>query len=177
MLFSSSILSLFVIALQGQIGSKKCWIVGFILALLSYFLLVFGNGLIPEVIGFIGLWAYTDIVYSVSLVYFNELLVNPYRNFSNVICRFGHASGALFGTFMTGYLSDYKSIISLYFAFHCVYIFMLVWMIPESPSFLLKQNKHAQLEKVIVKISQINNYPPQELTSVKENLVKIIECK
>lgn len=175
-LLGASILSVILVSFQGQFGTKNVWIWSYVMALVSYILTVCLDGLAFKVIGIMGLWGYMDVVFSISLVFFNELFVNPFRNVSNVISRFGYASGALLGSLFTSYLPDYRLIISVYFGLHSVLICILIFIIPESPSYLLKRRKQAELKKVIISIAKMNKYPPQQLEKVKLNLNRIIEC-
>lgn len=175
-LLGGSVLSVALVSLQGQFGTKNVWMCSYVLGLASYILVMGCDGLALQVLGVIGLWGYMDIVFSISLVFFNELFVSPFRNVSNVISRIAYASGALLGTLATSYLADYREIISLYFGLHSVFMCMLIWLIPESPSYLLKRRKHARLQKVVLGIARINKYPPRQVELVRANLGRIIEC-
>lgn len=102
--------------LQDRFGSKSILIVCFLLMAIPGFIsMVFVNGLVAKVVGMIGLWIYNDTSFVLTGVFFNELLVDPYRRVSNAASRIVYCLGAIFGTVITYYLQDYKQITVLHF--------------------------------------------------------------
>lgn len=175
-LFASTIISTIIMFFQNRFGSKNILIFTYLfIAVPSFIFTILVSGLYFKVAGVIGMWLFKDVCFALSTVFYNELLVEPYRNFSNVFFRIVHCSGAIFGTLMTYYLTDYKYIICLYFLVYSIFAIILIFGFPSSPSYLLKQNKTKDLSNAIVKIAKINEYPQHLLSQSLTNLENIIE--
>lgn len=177
-LFVASSLSFLFVVLQDRFGSKNMLTWSFFLVAVSGFVcVVFLDGLAFKVAGVTSLWGFCDILLSLVGVYSNELLVEPFRKFYNVLCRVMFSIGAIFGTFMTLYLRDYRQIAGLYMSGYVVFMGLLLFVLPHSPSFLLKQSKIRELKKTITRIARLNNLPPQKLQEALQNLDNIVQSK
>lgn len=177
-LFVSSIISSIILAFQNKFGSKNIMLLTFLFSALPGFVcMVFVDNLKAKAVGIIGLWIYHDVTFALTSVYFNELLVEPFRNISNAISRIAHSLGAIFGTLMTLYLTDYKLIVSLYFSGYVIFNVLLLFALTSSPSYLLKQNKMKDLTKAIIKIASVNRYPLNKLDDTLDNLDIIVASK
>lgn len=150
----------------------------FILMMVPGFVcILFLDSLNSKIVGIVCLWACVEVSFGLISVFINEFLVKPYRNFSNSICRASQSFGAFFGTFMTLYLQDYKQIVCLYFATFFLYILVIFFAFPRSPSYLLKQKKTDELTKAIIRIATINRFPEEQLGAVLVNLDNIVASK
>ena len=132
------------------------------------------GGLVAKVAGMIGLWVHLDVTFALTSVYFNELLVAPFRNVSNVLARIIFMFGGLFGTWITLYLADYRQLTWIIFWGYVVFTVILL-LLPSSPSFLLKQNKTTQLTRAVVKIARINSLPEEPLQAALAQLERVVQ--
>ena len=175
-LFSSSVISSLVMVFQNKFGSKVTFLLSFgFITLPGLICTVLVPGLAVKVVGIILLWAYTDILLTLGPVYANELLVEPYRSLSNGVFRFMHGLGGAFGTWMTLHLRDYRLIVCLYCAGYLVNNLMLAFALPQSPSYLLKQQKIDKLRQTITRIACVSQFPEEQLEAALVNLDRIIE--
>lgn len=173
--FASSIISSVILMFQNKLGSRTAMVFAyFFTGLTGFFCLVFVDNLAAKCVGMTGLWIYHDVTFTLTPVFFNELLVEPFRNISNAIARIAHSLGAIFGTLMTFYLTDYKHIVCLYFFGYTVYNLMLMFALPSSPSFLLKQNKSDRLVAAIERMADVNGLPAQQLQPALASLDSIV---
>ena len=175
-LFSSSVISSLVMMFQNKFGSKVTFLLSFgFITIPGLVCTVLVHGLAAKVVGIILLWAYTDILLTLGPVYANELLVEPYRSLSNGVFRFMHGLGGAFGTWMTLYLRDYRLIVCLYCVGYLVNNLMLAFALPQSPSYLLKQQKIDKLTQAITRIAGVNRFPEDKLQATLVNLDRIVE--
>ena len=162
-LFASSLISSVLMALQDCLGSRRVMVGCFwCMAVPGMICVAWVDGLVAKVVGMICLWVYVDVTLALTSVYFNELLVAPFRNVSNVLVRIMSMVGGGFGNLMTFYLQDYRQITWLFFWGYVVFTLVLLFL-PSSPSFLLKQKKTAELTQAITKIACINHVTEEPL--------------
>lgn len=177
-LFVASVLSSGFILLQDRFGARSVMMALFFsMALPGVLCTHVLGGLASKVAGLTALWTFNESMTCITPVYFNELLVEPYRNASNVVVRFSHCLGASLGTLLTFYLRDYRLIISVYFAGYVAFFGVLIFAFPDSPSFLLKQGKRAALRKTVARIASVNSFPEQKLLGVLDRLDNILYSK
>ena len=176
-LFVSSIVSSIFIMFQDKYGSKNILIWSFFgVALPGFVCVALVSGVVPKIFGISCLWVYIDIITIVASTLKNEHLVEPYRGHSNVLCRMSLCAGSLFGVLMTLHLRSYKYIVALYFLGYTAYTVLMMWGLPHSPSYLLKQNKSTELKSVVTRIAKINEYPYQKLQATLGSLDNIMQC-
>lgn len=174
-LLASSVISTVLMMLQDKLGSRKVMILTFLfMGVPGFLLIVFMDGLVFKVAGIVGLWVYGDVTLVLTSVFFNEQLVAPYRNISNVSGQIVSMIGALFGTMMTFYLTDYRQVIWLFFSGYIAFTIALFWIFPNSPSYLLKQMKTEELTEAITTIGKINCVTEEKLQATKIQLNKVI---
>ena len=176
--FVSSILLIIFMLLQNKFGSKNIIVSSFcLLALPGFICLTLVDNLELKTVGFSFLWAFVDILTSVSMIYSNELLVNPLRNISNIIYQMNYYIGGLITTFLSSYITHYKYLSLTYFVGYSICILIVAFFVPRSPSYLLKQKKNDELKTILAKISKVNNLPPEDFEMVQINLNSIFQCK
>ena len=177
-LFGASVLSSLVMMFQNRFGSKNILLLTFgCLAVPGFVCTVFVSGLVAKVGGVLLLWVYSDIILILTPVYANELLVEPFRNISNSVFRIMHGLGGALGTWMTLHLRDYRYIVCVYFAGYLVYNLLLMLTLPQSPSYLLKQQRAVELREAIARIASVNRFPGDQLRDTMTNLERIIESR
>lgn len=177
-LFVSSIVSSIFIMLQDRYGSKNILIWTFFgVALPGFVCVVFIDGSVSKILGISCLWTFMDIIAILASILKNELLVQPYRGHSNVLSRISLCVGSLLTVFLTLHLRHYKYMVTLFFVGYLAYMPLMIWGLPHSPSYLLKQKKYAELKNAVVKIARINDYPDQKLQSTLCSIDNIIDCE
>ena len=177
-LLLASVTSVLFVFLQSRFGSKDLMLACFFVVGVPGFVCVqFVDGLAAKIAGIIMLWVFNDTSFSLISVFVNELLVEPFRNLSNVLSRFMYFAGGIFGVWMTLYLGNYRMIVLLYCAGYLVFMVMLLTCFPRSPSFLLKQKRNAELVRAIRRIAHTNRLPEHKLRQAMDNLANIIRRK
>ena len=177
-LFLSSLVSSVFIFMQSRFGSKHTIISAFAgIGVPGFACVVLIDRLVAKVTGIMLLWSYTDIMISLGPVYASELLVEPFRSVSNSVFRIMYVLGGIFGTWMTLHLRDYRLIVSLYFAGYLVINTLLLFALPQSPSYLLKQKQAAKLAQTVTRIAVINRFAEDRLGAVLANLERIVESR
>ena len=161
---------------QNRLGSKHILLLTFaFFTVPGLICTVLVDGLIAKVTGIMLLWVYGDVALSLASVFANELLGEPFRNVSNSAFRIVHGLGGAFGTWMTFHLRDYRLIVGLFCAGYLVYNILLLFTLPQSPSFLLKQKRIAQLRLTITQIAVLNRIPEEQQRAVQVNLESIVQ--
>ena len=174
--FGFSFLAMVLMSFQDKYGYKKMTIYGFVFATFpGCILVVFIGNLHLKVLGLILVWGYINASFNLMTLLSNELLVNPLRNFSNVIGRLAYCSGGYLGTFLVGHFTDYRYIVSLYFAGFLSFTLLLVYLVPDSPSFLLKQKRNNELRSTVTQIAHSNGLSGDKLAAMLDQLDSVIE--
>ena len=174
-LFAASVTSSVIMMFQNRFGSKHILLFMFAcIALPGFVCVMLVEGLAFKIAGITGLWAYLDLTLAITPVYANELLVEPFRNVSNSGFRIAFSIGAFFGTLMTVFLPRYKHIVCLYFSGHLVNNLLLLFWLPRSPSYLLKQNKTRELTQTVAEIASVSGFPGERLGAVLAKLDSIV---
>lgn len=144
-------------------GRKQLLVLSFLIAVAGFTLVFMGTSLWVAVSGLVLFWSYVSASNISVILLSNELLVNPVRKyvhnvFSTVICF-----GGILGNYLTHYFTSYQSLLLIIFLSYLVGIIMVLLFLPESPSFLLKQQKYCELRKVIKSIAKTNGLSQNDL--------------
>ena len=122
-------------------------------------------------------WSYMEVISIALIVLLNKLLVNPLRKYSSNMTGISVCIMGLFGNFMTNYCSSYATVVLIIFLCYLAGFLLILVLIPESPSYLLEQNKIRQLRRVIRSIAQTNGLSQDQIDTVLVDLDSVIECK
>ena len=177
MMVAASVMTIFLSMIQDMLGRKKMVLVCFVLPVVGFGCIYFGNSLFIKLVGVMFFWSYMEVLSIALIVLMNELLVNPLRKYSVNMAGISICLMGLLGNFITNYCSSYVTIVLIIFLYYLVGFLFILVLIPESPSYLLKQNKIRELRKVIRKIAQTNGLSGDQTNTVLADLDHVIECK
>lgn len=172
---TASIFTIFLSIIQDLFGRKKLLLYCFSLAFVGYLLGYFGNSFVVRLSGLMLLWSYMEVLSIAGVILANELLVNPLRKYSMNIFSITVCTGGVFGNFVTNYLDSFEPLILVIFLFYFFGFLMVMLLIPESPSYLLKQGKEQELKTVILSIAKTNNLGKEEIKKSMISLDSLIE--
>lgn len=159
---------------QDSFGRKKITAFTVTFLILGFIFLIFFESLLMQIFALMLIWGYKEIVYSILYVHSNELLVNPFRKHSTNFYTVIACLGGIMANFLTYYIDNYKDMYIIFFVGFLIYT-ILVFFLPESPSFLLKNSKTTELKKVILDIADTNRLPVEKISSVMSDLECVIE--
>ena len=162
---------------QDHFGRKTFILSSFALEVAGILCVVWGTSLIVVMAGLVMLWSFIEIAYILLIVLSNELLVNPIRKYAQNIFAIVTVFGGAFGNFLTHYASSYQSILLVVFLGHLLAVSLVMCLLPESPSFLLKQLEYGKLHYVIEGMCRTNRLSPTETRSVLLDLDSALKCK
>ena len=173
----ASLMTIFLSIIQDLFGRKSLEIFSFPLAIFGFLLGYFGTSFFSQLLGLMLLWSYMEVVSIASIELSNELLINPFRNlFTNITSIFIFFSGLL-GNYLTNYLTSYKDLFLIIFISYFFGIVLVMLLLPESPSYLLKKCKIDDLKKVILSIAKTNGLATHQLNKAMIDLNSVIERK
>ena len=159
----ASIMTIGLSMFQDLFGRRRLLVLSFILAVSGFLCVFWGTSLVVSLVGLILLWSYVEVAYIIVIVLSNKLIVNPVRkyvhNCFSIVLYFGGVSG----NFLTHYFTSYQSLMTVIFSSYLLGFLLVIFLIPESPSFLLKQHKHKQLKHVIKGIASTNGLSQNEI--------------
>ena len=162
---------------QDTLGRKKVILAGFGIGCVGFFCICFGQFVQVKVFGVMLLWSLVEIFFGSFILLSNELLVNPLRNSSVALYGMMTCIGGLVGNLATFFLKDYTSMIVVNFAGHCISFLLVSSFLHQSPSYLLKQARLADLRKVIRKMCASNGLSRENVLEVEDLLEVVIESK
>jgi MFS family permease len=169
-------MTFFLSTIQDHLGRKSLVLLCYVLAFLGWVLIYFFDSVYLKLLGLICFWNFMEVLSIAMVVLSNELLVNPLRNYSvNFYSIFLCVTGIL-GNFLTYYITTYESLLTLFFGIYMIGFFMVLFFVPQSPSFYLKSFQIKKLEGVIKNIGQTNRLSVNEINSALNNLDSVIKC-
>ena len=174
-LLLASIISLPFVMLQDRFGAKNIIVSCFLLmGIPGLVLMVFVEGPIAKIAAMVALWVVNDTAFMLTNVLINEYQVEPYRGASNVVTKVVYSIGAIVGTILTLYMPNYKQITAFHVIGNSLFIALLVFCLPHSVYYLLKQRKHSKLRETIVHMAKVNRLPMPTLQKILDNLDNVI---
>lgn len=161
---------------QDSFGRKLLIVLVFIFAVVGIACVFWGNSLWVAVAGMILLWSFVEVTYVPAIVLSNELLVNPVRKYAQNFFSMLSVIGGVLSNFLTHYFDTYQSFMMMIFVCHLAGLFLILFLLPESPSFLLKQLKYGKLKQVMTEISKFSGLAPAGIEQVLSEVDSVIEC-
>lgn len=156
-LIFGTVISAFFILLTDRLGRKVVILTNWLLVLFGCACVFLEIHLYGKVLGLVFLWAYLDTLLASCTTLSNELLVNPFRNFSGVVFNSSNALGGILGTFLASYLGNYRFLVLVYSAGFTLTSLLLLFLVPKSPSFVLSQNRYGEFRESLQQIARHNS--------------------
>lgn len=177
MMLIASVAIIFLSILLDVFGRKKVFMITSLSVVLGCGLVCFSDLLSVKMIGLTLLWTFSEFNFVVLSLLSNELLVNPFRHYSNNTYSIFLCIGGLAGNFLTHYIRTYKQMVWVYFWGYSVAILLVYWFIPYSPSFLLKKGAYQELTLLIEHIGKRNGLSSLQLAQATSDLESVIKCR
>ena len=172
----ASVLAIGISVCQDFFGRRRLLVLSFVLAVSGFSCVFWGTSLVVSLAGLILLWSYVDVASITVIVLSNELIVNPVRKYVHNCFSMVTCFGGVLGNFLTHYFTSYQSLMAVIFSSYLLGFLLVIFLIPESPSFLLKQHKHEQLKEVIKGIASTNGLSQTDIDQALDDLDSVIEC-
>ena len=173
--FRSSFVALLLTIFQDSVGRKKMIQMCFLFASIGIVCLCLSKSLEVKMFGLMLLWAYMGVVTAAFTLLSNELVVNPVRNVSIAGYGFVVCLGGLLGNLLTGYIATYEALMIVNFVGYLVWVVMVSFLVPESPSFLLMKSRFHDLRQVIDRMMDFNRLPEQIRNEALQKLNIVID--
>lgn len=173
---SGSIITIFLSVIQDLFGRKKLLLYSFSLAILGFIGAYIKTTFWIRLAGLILLWSYMQAVSIGAIVLANELMVNPLRKYGMNVFAICFCVGGFCGHFVTNYIGSFEPLLLIISSFYFVGLLLLMLLLPESPSYLLKQGKVQDLKRVIVGMAKSNDLSEDQIKKTLIDLDSVIEC-
>ena len=173
----ATFITLSISIFQDHLGRKRTIVLCVSMILIGWILIMFTNTIICKVIGLILFWSYGEIITIGSNVLSSEVLVNPFRKHSVNWYQLVLIFAGLTGHYLTHYFNSYKSFMSLLFFAYLIPVAFVWYLVPESPSFLLKIGFIDHLKQEIQRISKYNKIPENQANVISKDLNEVISSK
>lgn len=175
----SSLLSLVFLLFADSFGRKKILLVSYTICAGAAICIFFTSSVYSKVVGFTLLWSFHMILDITVFIFVNELTIGKVRRNANAILVSSMYLGGTLGNLVTSYLKNYYNLCILVFGGYFVFLVLLIFWIPKSPSLMLKIKAFEDFRKSVEYIRTVNKVEEpikKEIEAILQDLVQGTLC-